>query len=231
MIDRAFFARGAEEGMNRDLGKPPRRILIGQRQESGLPTSSHSRSIVLTHTPYFPILGIGGYDGPQGLWDVSQPGYEWSPGPVAGGTGSGYAQPTIWFGRRTGSAPSKTISAQGGGGSGTGYEECAFVEMPGLLGEVLWSGQVWGTSTSMTVAAMKRGLAVPGALLLAVSRFKSGGAGGGSVVLSNGQAPILALMGNLTLAWIFRYIPGSRPSAAFGFARSTASSALLAVIR
>lgn len=210
---------------------PGRRLTVAQSVASGVPNTSHTRDLVLSQVPWHTLLGAGSYDGPLGAYIVTQTGYEWSHAAEAGGTGSGYAQPSLWVGRRTGSAPSKTVHMESGATTGTGTAEDCAIEIPGLLGEVLWSGQNWTTGTTLAVTGPKRGYFVPGALLVALARFKSGGAGGLSAALTTGQAAYSTHMGSLAQIWLYRYLPGSRPGVTFGFARSTACSGLLAIIR
>lgn len=232
MIDRAFFAAG-RESLNRDhFQTGPRRITVGQRFESGIPTNSSSRTITFTNVPQWPILAIGGYDAPEGLWDISQnTGYGWSPQAISGSTGTGAGSSTFWFGRRELSSPSKTYTAQGGAGSGTGFEECAAIELPGLIGEVLWQAQTSGTSTTLATPQAKQGYWVPGCLFLVVGRWRSGGASSFAITMSNGQTPFLTLMGNITIAYLFRYLPGSRPVATVVYARSVIAGLQAAIIR
>jgi len=232
MIDRAFFTAGREV-LDRSLyAGPPRKLTIGQTYQSGIPNNSPQRTITFTNVPQWPILVLGGYDSPAGVWDVQQSlGYEWLPGPSSGGNGSGAGSSSLWFGKRTSSSPSKTYNAQGGAGGGTGFEEIAALEMPGLRGEVLWQGQAIGTSTTLVTPQPKRGIYVPGCLFVVLGRWRSGGASGFSVSMSNGQTPFLTLMGNITIAYLYRYLPGSRPVATVVYARSVFASLQAVVIR
>jgi hypothetical protein len=234
MIDRDFFASG-RESLNRDhLSETPRKWTIGQSFSSGIPTNSPQRIITFTNTPQWPILAIGGYDAPEGLWDISQnQGYEWSPAAIAGSTGTGAGSSTFWIGRRTSPTPGKAYTMQGGAGSGTGFEECCLIEMPGLIGEVLWQGQTSGTSTTLTTPTPKQGYWVPGCIFLVTGRWRSGGASSFSITLTTKQegSHVLVMMGNITIAWLYRYIPGSRPAATVVYARSVLAGLQAAIIR
>lgn len=230
--DKAWYVSGAEP-LNRDIYSAlPRKLTIGQRQESGIPSNAPTRTLTLTNFPQFPLLGLGGEDSPQGTYDFVQTGYRWTQASVSGGSGTGAGSSTVGIGRRSAPVPAKAIATNGAGGGGTGFEESCVIEIPGLLGEILWQGQTSGTSTTLVTPQPKRGYWVPGCLFVVLGRWRSGGASSFTYTMSNGQQPILGpLMGNITGAMIYRYLPGSRPTCTVVYARSVFASLQALIIR
>ncbi len=230
--DRAWYVAGREP-LDRSLYSGlPRKLTIGQRQESGTPSNSPVRTLTLTNFPQFTLLGLGGEDSPQGTYDFVQTGYRWSQAGVSGGNGTGAGSSTFAIGRRSTPVPAKAIATNGAGGSGTGYEESCVIEIPGLQGDVLWQGQTNGTSTTLVTPQPKQGYWVPGCLFVVLGRWRSGGASSFTYTMSNGQQPLLGpLMGAFTGAMIYRYLPGSRPTCTVVYARSVFASLQAFIIR
>ena len=199
---------------------PDGRVCVGAQPRVLAPQAGAT----LAKVPWRTLVGMAAKGSANAATGYSHAGYEWF---FAGqGTPSNlWGDATLRVGRRVGPDVASTTA------SFTGADQYVFVEMAGIRGQVLWAKvNNTNTATTVTTTAPSYGFNEAGLIFVAGAATKTV-AGAPSGVHSAGLIPIADVSQTISRFYVWRYVPGTRPTVAWTCPSAQNNGFITAIIR
>lgn len=179
----------------------------------------------LTKPPWRTVLnGAVRTAGPATVTSYTAPGYEWLWGPE-GNPSATWSSAEIMVGRRV---QALAYSAAPSFGSADQY---SFAELAGIRGEILWARiNNINSATTVTTTAPVQPFYETGLIFVAVCSTRAA-SGAPSGVHSQGLTAIADVAQTAGRMYVYRYLPGSKPTVAWTTPASGNHGLITAIIR